>query len=74
MDVRTCGAATDAGVADDFAALDARTGNGGERGKMSVPGGDAESVVDHYHAAVAGVSFGIDHHAISRGMHGRAVI
>src|ERR1700722_8132728 len=74
MDVRACGAATDAGVADHFPALDACAGNGGEGGEMRIPGGDAESVVDHYQAAVAGVGFGIDYDSVSRRVHGRAVV
>src|SRR6202023_2235100 len=53
MDVRASGAAADAGVADHFTALDARAGNGGEGGKMRVPGGDAEAVINHDQAAVA---------------------
>src|ERR1700688_2995700 len=74
MDVRAGGAAADTGVADHFTALDARASNGGEGRVMGVPGGDAKSMVDHYQAAVAGVSFGIDNHAVGRRMHGRAVV
>src|ERR1700738_409217 len=59
MDVRACGAPADAGVADYFAALDARAGNGGKGGEMRVPGGDAQSVVNHHKAAVAGGGLGM---------------
>ncbi len=55
MHVRPCRAPADAGVADDFAALDARPGNRRERREMGVPGGDAKAVINHNQPAVSGM-------------------
>src|ERR1700739_948517 len=74
VNVRTGGAAADAAVTDDLAALDARTGNGRERGKMRVPGSDPEPVVNHYHASIAGVIFCADHYSVGSHMNRRAII
>src|SRR6266403_569296 len=53
VDVRTGRAAAYARVANHFAALDARARDCRERGKVRVPGGDSESMIDNHQAAVA---------------------
>src|SRR5580700_1593249 len=72
--VRTGGAAADAGVADDLAAFDSRARHRRERRKMRVPGGDAETMIQHNQATVAGMVFSDRYNAIRRSMHRRAVI
>jgi len=74
VDVRASGAAADAGVADDFTALDASAGDDGVRGKMRVPGGESETVIDNDHATVAGVLIGADHDAVGGGVDGSAIV
>ena len=74
MNMGSGGAAADSRIADHFAALDASSSNNGERRKMRVPGGNAKSVIDEYHAAIAGVLPRIEDNAVGRGVHGRAVI
>src|SRR5579885_2816995 len=57
MHVRAGRTSADAAVANDLAALDAGTGDGGESGHMGVPGGDPKAVVDDDEAAVTCVIF-----------------
>src|SRR5262249_30544393 len=74
VDVRAGGAAADSGVADHFAALDARAGDGGDRREVRVAGGGAESVGDDEQAAVAGVVLRDGDDAIGGGVHRSAVV
>src|SRR6266436_4856654 len=55
VDVRTCRAAAYARVANHFAALDARARDRREGGKVRVPGGDSESMIDNHQPSVTGM-------------------
>jgi hypothetical protein len=66
--------AADARVADDLAALDTRPRHRRERREMSVPGGDAEAVVNHNQATVARMVFRDSHNPIRRCVYRRTII
>ena len=74
MHVRTSGAAADARVTDDLAALNARARHRREGRKMRIPGADAETMIEHHQAPIAGVVFRDGHDAVRRRVNRRAVI
>jgi len=53
VDVWARRAAADARVANHFAALHACASDGRERGKVRIPGGDSETMIDNHQAAIA---------------------
>src|SRR5208283_313060 len=74
MNVGSGGATANPGVADDFATLDAGSGDDGVRGEMRIPGSDAKAVIDDNHATITGVLSRIEDHTVSGNVHGRTVV
>src|SRR2546430_14544098 len=72
--MRAGGAAADAAIADDLAALDAGAGNRGERRHVCIPGGDTKTVIHDYEAAVAGMVFDDRNDTVGGGVNRCAVV